>query len=138
MEKKEAEEFIPTRSDDVLARALGKKDRSGRALGVGIGVGFRALWGTPEGRATRTSTSATDAEIEKRVSQRVEAKIDSIVQERMLEFAKQMGMEIPSHMHLGKKGTPNANDAPPNLPHQDEHFDPLTMLTVSFNTIPML
>ena len=41
--KQEVGEFIPTRRDDVLARTLGKKDRSSRALGVGSGVGIRAL-----------------------------------------------------------------------------------------------
>ncbi|XP_021718162.1 uncharacterized protein LOC110685917 isoform X1 [Chenopodium quinoa] len=119
--KQQAEgKFVPNRNDDVLARALGRKDRYGRAIAFGRGVGIKAVWGSGERRSGRRGTQIGDVELEEleaRVTQRVrdetvqemQSKVDFMVQEKFMFLAKEMGIQIPTKlMELNSicQGTP--------------------------------
>ncbi|XP_057246942.1 uncharacterized protein LOC130589603 [Beta vulgaris subsp. vulgaris] len=74
--KKEAEgEFVPSRMDDALSRALQRKDRPGRVLTAGRSIGITSVWGDPDRSSTARKGRVMDDEeiqaLEARVSQRV-------------------------------------------------------------------
>ncbi|XP_057250127.1 uncharacterized protein LOC130591203 [Beta vulgaris subsp. vulgaris] len=107
--KKEAEgEFVPGRMDDALSRALQRKDRPGRVLTAGRSIGITSVWGDPDRSSTARKGKGMDDEeiqaLEARVSQRVReqtmeemnSKIDAMVQERLMAYATQLGIPVPT------------------------------------------
>ncbi|XP_021754760.1 uncharacterized protein LOC110720065 isoform X1 [Chenopodium quinoa] len=101
--------FVPNRHDDILSLALGKKDRNGRAIAFGNGIGIKAAWGSGERRSGRRGREFGDDELEEleaRVARRVreetmqemDSKMDSMVQEKFMLFAKQIGIQIPTEL----------------------------------------
>ncbi|XP_056697227.1 uncharacterized protein [Spinacia oleracea] len=106
--KQDEGEFVPKSArDDVLSRALGKT-KEGRPLTFGGGVGIKAVWGTGERRSFRRYGDAEMEEMEARVTKRVKdetiqemnSKMDAMVMEKFITFAKELGVQIPSHMRI--------------------------------------
>ena len=88
MEKKQEEgKFVPNRHDVVFARALGLKDRFGRALGFGPNVGVRNVWGTGQRCQHGNQISSED----------LDARVDALVKEKFLRLVNQLGIQIPSN-----------------------------------------
>ncbi|XP_056695372.1 uncharacterized protein [Spinacia oleracea] len=106
--KQDEGEFVPKSArDDVLSRALGKT-KEGRPLTFGGGVGIKAVWGTGERRSFRRYGDAEMEEMEARVTKRVKdetiqemnSKMDAMVMEKFITFAKELGVQILSQMRI--------------------------------------
>ncbi|XP_056687981.1 uncharacterized protein [Spinacia oleracea] len=106
--KQDEGEFVPKSArDDVLSRALGKT-KEGRSLTFGGGVGIKAVWGTGERRSFQRYGDAEMEEMEARVTKRVKdetiqemnSKMDAMVMEKFITFAKELGVQIPSQMRI--------------------------------------
>ncbi|KAK9676321.1 hypothetical protein RND81_11G068900 [Saponaria officinalis] len=87
-------EFVPSRSEDVLVKATGKKEHPGRTRGVGSFVGNQKVFGKPPSRGPREKmyTAQEMDTLFEEVKKQTRAEMKNV----FLEMAKTCGLILPN------------------------------------------
>jgi len=111
--KEESGEFDSQSEEDILSRALGKKDHPGRVVGYGTRVSRKVAFGHDNRRSKHKIFEDVQAQIDIAVKEaraqtikEMEEKMEAMFQERFRLFSMQFGLTQPPSQDLAQSTMP--------------------------------
>ncbi|KAK9757153.1 hypothetical protein RND81_01G143900 [Saponaria officinalis] len=101
-------EFVPTRLEDVLVKAIGKYDHPGRTRGVGSHVGLQQYFGKPTSRAPRGNLYTLDElnSFKEEVKRETMDEMKVIMNQQLSEILKDCGVQLPREFEVNMRDSP--------------------------------
>ncbi|KAK9677587.1 hypothetical protein RND81_11G153600 [Saponaria officinalis] len=133
-------EFIPSRLEDVLVKAIGKPEHPGRTRGVGSFVGLQTYFGKPTSRGPRGKLYSADGLIllKEEVKKETMDEMKVIMHEQFAELMKACGMKMPLDFEFNMKDShlSSQRDTKSSC-HSVELNDPFIELLVLESVTPL-
>ncbi|KAK9750280.1 hypothetical protein RND81_02G183900 [Saponaria officinalis] len=100
-------EFIPSRLEDALVKAIGKPEHPGRTRGVGSFVGLQTYFGKPTSRGPRGKFYSADGLIllKEEVKKETMDEMKVIMHEQFAELMKACGVKMPLDFEFNMKAS---------------------------------
>ncbi|KAK9756635.1 hypothetical protein RND81_01G111000 [Saponaria officinalis] len=100
-------EFIPSRLEDALVKAIGKPEHPGRTRGVGTFVGLQIYFGKPTSRGPCGKLYSADGLIllKEEVKKETMDEMKVIMHEKFAELMKACGMKMPLDFEFNMKAS---------------------------------
>ncbi|KAK9675834.1 hypothetical protein RND81_11G034800 [Saponaria officinalis] len=100
-------EFIPSRLEDALVKAIGKPEHPGRTRGVGSFVGLQTYFGKPTSRGPRGKLYSADGLIllKEEVKKETMDEMKVIMHEQFAELMKACGVKMPLDFEFNMKAS---------------------------------
>ena len=107
--------WTPKGHDDILSRALGRKEHGGRVRGVGGGAKIKAVFGS--GKSKQSGVISVDelANITQEITKRIQKECDEKMEmmntklHGIFQHLKQMGLSLPEDNFMDDIGNPSPN-----------------------------